>query len=181
STPLAPTSASRIPSATCAAPSGRASRRRSHQSVATGIGRLAPLDALTISLAPLTGFLPIALAGGLVLAALVVRARTPARLIPAVLAGSLVLFVAFYPVMTAMPIDPDLPYFSQALLPTWETGFRFLAGSGGLPAGLLVIGLPLALVFTGAWWLMLRLDDAAGAARHPATTDDADPADSAGA
>jgi len=113
-------------------------------------------------------------------AALVVRARTPARLIPAVLAGCLVLFVAFYPVMTAMPIHPDLPYFSQALLPTWETGFRFSAGSGGLPAGLLTIGLPLALVFAGAWWLLPRVDGLAGTGRRTAA-EDVDPADSAGA
>jgi len=130
------------------------------------------------ALAPLTGFLPVALAGGLAVSLLVVRARTPARLIPGVLAASLVVFLVFFPVTTAMPMDSDLPYFAQALLPTWETGFRFFAGSGGLPAGLLVIGLPLALVAAGAWSLIAWLDARAGV---PGAARAEDPADSAGA
>jgi len=125
---------------------------------ATVVGRIAPLAELRISLSPMTGFLPIAAALALPVAALIVTARTPRRVVPAVLAASLVCFLVFYPFLSALPVDSDLPYVAQALLPTWETGFRFAPGSGALPAGLLVLGVPILVVGAIAWWVIGRVD-----------------------
>lgn len=48
---------------------------------------------------------------------------------------------------------------SQALLPTADSAFVFAAtGSGGLPAGIVILGLPLLAVAAGAWLVVREVD-----------------------
>jgi hypothetical protein len=91
---------------------------------------------------------------------LVALARSPQRLVAGLLVAAITMFVLFWPVASGAVLMPSsMPYFTQVLLPTWETAFQFAPGPGGSVQAAVIVGIPIALVF-GAAWFTIRAHDA---------------------
>jgi hypothetical protein len=90
--------------------------------------------------------------------ALALTARSPRRLVGGVLLAAIAFGLLLFPTAAAVLVRPDIPYLAQSLLPTWETSFQFEAGPGGLPAAIVILGAPSALIMGAAFVLIERMD-----------------------
>ncbi len=122
------------------------------------VAALALLDTTTTTTLTLTSdvLAIIGLVALVPLAALVMRARDPRRLVLGLLGAAALWLVLFYPNLSGLPMPTDLAQLYQGLLPTWNWDFQFAVnndpavGGGTLGLDTLVIGIAAALVVLGS-------------------------------
>jgi hypothetical protein len=122
------------------------------------VAALALLDTTTTTTLTLTSdvLAIIGLVALVPLAALVMRARDPRRLVLGLLGAAALWLVLFYPNLSGLPMPTDLAQLYQGLLPTWNWDFQFAVnndpavGGGTLGLDTLVVGIAAALVVVGS-------------------------------
>jgi hypothetical protein len=93
------------------------------------------------------------------IAILAATARSPRNLVAGTLLAAVTLAALLLPTVIAVPVPASVASISQMLLPTADSAFVFAAtGSGGLPAGVAILGLPLLALAAGAWLVVRGID-----------------------
>lgn len=126
---------------------------------ALAIGRTGLLGEfqLTIGSPLLMGVIAALIA--LPIAVLAATARSPRTLVAGTLLAAVTLAALLLPTVVAIPVPASVASVTQALLPTADSAFVFTGGaSGGLPAALVILGVPLAAIATVAWLVVREID-----------------------